>query len=86
MDRLGRGPAGLAWPWGDTGSAKFEEYREVKEGVFGSVRFLIEDPERRYYLRSWLDDIAEDDQQYRVEGGRYGLWGIRGFYSEIPHV
>ena len=85
---IASGEAQLGWRgvWGDTGSAKFEEYRQVKEGVFGSVRLLLEDPERRYYLRGWLDDIAEGDQQYRVEGGRYGLWGIRGFYSEIPHV
>jgi len=72
--------------WGDTDSAKFEEYREVAEGAFGSLRFLIEDSERRYYLEGWLDDMAEEDQQYRFRGGRYGRWGIRGFYSEIPHV
>lgn len=72
--------------WGQSGSAKFREYRDIPDGAFGSLRFLIEDAERRYYLKGWLDDLAEDDQQYRFEGGRYGRWGIRGFYSEIPHV
>ena len=72
--------------WDDNGSAKFEEYRDIPEDPFGSLRFLIEDSDRRYYFQAWLDDIAEDDQQYRFEGGRYGRWGIRGLFSEIPHT
>lgn len=72
--------------WGDTDSAKFDQYRDVHEGAFGSLRFLFEDEESRYYLRGWFDDIGENDQQYRFEGGRYGRWGIRGFYSEIPNA
>jgi MtrB/PioB family decaheme-associated outer membrane protein len=72
--------------WDDNDSAKFEEYRDIPEDPFGSLRFLIEDTDQRYYFQSWLDDIAEDDQQYRFEGGRYGRWGISGLFSEIPHT
>ena len=71
---------------GDDDSAKFEDYRDVQEGIFGSLHFLVEDADRRYYLQGWLDDIGEDDEQYRIRGGRYGRWGFRGFYSEIPHL
>jgi MtrB/PioB family decaheme-associated outer membrane protein len=72
--------------FGDTDSGKFEEYRDVQEGAFGSLHFLLEDGERRYYLQGWLDDIGERDQQYRFRLGRYGFWGVSGLYSEIPHV
>jgi MtrB/PioB family decaheme-associated outer membrane protein len=72
--------------WDDNNSAKFEEYRDIPEDPFGSLRFLIEDTDQRYYFQGWLDDIAEDDQQYRFESGRYGRWGISGLFSEIPHT
>jgi MtrB/PioB family decaheme-associated outer membrane protein len=83
----GEAEVGGLFVWDDNDSAKFEEYRDVPDGdPFGSLDFLIEDAERRYYFHAWLDDIAEDDQQYRFQSGRYGRWGIRGFYSEIPHT
>ena len=68
---------------GDTASAQFDKYREIPSGLFGAGRLLVEDKERRYYLRAWADDIAEKDQQYLLELGRYNLWGFTGSYSEL---
>jgi hypothetical protein len=83
----GEAELGGGFVWDDNDSAKFEEYRDIPdEDPFGALRFLIEDSEQRYYFQGWLDDIAEDDQQYRFETGRYGRWGISGFFSEIPHT
>ena len=70
---------------GDDGHEVFLEYREIRSAPFGGARFLIEDGDRRYYLRGRLDDIAENDQEYRFRAGRYGRWGVRGSFSEIPH-
>ncbi len=54
------GEAQVGWRgvWGDTDSAKFEEYRDIPDGAFGSLHFLFEDAERSYYLQAWLNDIA----------------------------
>jgi len=83
----GEAEFGGGFVWDDNDSAKFEEYRDIPdEDPFGSLRFLIEDIDQRYYFQSWLDDIAEDDQQYRFQAGRYGRWGISGLFSEIPHT
>jgi MtrB/PioB family decaheme-associated outer membrane protein len=71
---------------GDPDSAKFQEYRDIREDAIGALRFLLEDSEGRYYLWGRADDIGDRDQEYEFEGGRYGQWGMRGGYSEIPHV
>jgi len=70
---------------GDDGHEVFLEYREIRSAPFGGGRFLIEDDDRRYYFRGRLDDVAEDDQEYRFRTGRYGRWGVIGSFSEIPH-
>ena len=71
---------------GNEDSAKFEEYRDIRDGAIGAFRFLVEDADRRYYFWGRADDIGDEDQEYEFEAGRYGRWGLRGGYSEIPHV
>lgn len=70
---------------GDDNHEVFLGYREIRSAPFGGGQFLIEDSDRRYYFRGRLDDVAEDDQEYRFRAGRYGHWGVRGSFSEIPH-
>ena len=32
------------------------------------------------------DAVAQNDQYYGVDVGRYNTWRVRGSFSEIPHV
>ncbi len=66
-------------------SAKFEEYRDPHEGLFGAGSLLLEDPDRRHYLRLGGFDFGEDDADYFLEGGRWGRWNLFGSYSQLPH-
>ena len=85
------GPAHLSgWIQGggravsDEDSGKFEEYRDVHEGLFGAGDLLVENPNRTF-LRFGGFDIGEDDADYFFEGGRWGRWDVFGSYSQIPH-
>ena len=86
------GPIHL-WGWVETGgrlvsdehSGKFEEYRDVHEGLFGGGSVVVEDPDRAHFLRFGGFDVGEDDADYFFEGGRWGRWDVFGSYSQIPH-
>lgn len=64
-------------------SAKYLEYRDIDDGLFGSI-FL------NYYLGSYYFNvegmnIGLDDQSYLLKGGSYGVFDYSIFYDEIPH-
>ena len=64
-------------------SAKFQEYRDLEDGVYGNI-FL------NYFKSSYFFDveginIGQDDQSYLFEGGSYGTFKYSLFYDEIPH-
>jgi len=69
---------------GNPASAEFEEYRDEQQWV-GRGRFLLEDEQRRWFLRGSFSDVAQDDEHYRLELGRWGRWNLWGDYREIPH-
>src|SRR5262245_33294622 len=69
---------------GDDDSGKFEEYRDVGEGLFGGGSLMLQ-PDRRHYLRVGGFDVGEEDADYFLEGGRGGRWNLFGSYSQIPH-
>ncbi len=71
---------------GDFGSAKYGEYRELRPGIFGRGNFLLEDGERRNYLRGWLEDVGERDERYTLEAGRWGYGRLTLDYAELPHL
>ncbi len=70
---------------GDTSSSKFEEYRDLDTGFFGSVNFLIEGKEGKYFFSGSATDIAEGDQHYEARIGRYGRYRLELEYDEMPH-
>lgn len=70
----------------DWHSAKYGEYRELRPGLFGEGRFLLESPDRGWYVRGWGDDVGERDESYRLEGGRWGRYRLGFEYAEIPHA
>lgn len=70
----------------DWGSAKYEEYRDQRPGVFGEGNFLLEDPTQKYYFRGLLRDVGERDEHYSLEAGRWGRYRLELEYGELPHV
>lgn len=63
--------------------AKFNEYRDLKDGVYGNIRLKYDNDQ--YFLRLYADDIAYDTQNYKLEGGMWGKFKLYLKYNEIPH-
>jgi MtrB/PioB family decaheme-associated outer membrane protein len=74
----------VVWHSGD--EAKFEEYRDLVDGVIGNFDLLLENEEITHWLRGRGENVGYDDQRYWLEGGRYGLYEIEAFYGELPHI
>ncbi len=68
---------------GERDSSKFEEYREIPDGVSGKVR--LGHRSDRYFFDLKAKDIAEDDQYLRVRSGLYGKFKVELIYDKIPH-
>ena len=64
-------------------SAKFNEYRDLRDGVHGHIG-LHYDAEKNY-LDFRADDIGYRDQKYELEGGKRGSFSYHLSYDEIPH-
>jgi len=67
----------------DGNSAKFEEYRDLTDGVFGNA--LLDYFKGSYYFGVEGKNIGQDDQFYMLKGGDYGKFKYSFFYDEIPH-
>ena len=63
--------------------AKFNEYRDLRDGVYGHIG-LHYDAEKTY-LDFRADDIGYRDQKYELEGGKRGSVSYHLSYDEIPH-
>ncbi|MEW6002277.1 MAG: MtrB/PioB family outer membrane beta-barrel protein [Nitrospirota bacterium] len=62
--------------------AKFNEYRDIEDGVYGRFHFKYDS---NYFLDFKASDIAYDTQYYRLEGGKWGSFKYHLEYKEIPH-
>lgn len=65
--------------------SKFNEYRDIREGVGVHVGAEAGHETENFYLRGEAGNIGYRDQQYRLEGGRWGKFGVELFYDQIPH-
>ncbi|HOD35475.1 MAG TPA: MtrB/PioB family decaheme-associated outer membrane protein [Syntrophales bacterium] len=65
--------------------AKFNEYRDMREGVGVYVGAEAGSETHNSYLRGEAGNIGYRDQQYRLEGGQWGKFGVELFYDQIPH-
>ena len=63
--------------------AKFNEYRDLREGVYGHIRLHYDAEETYPDFRA--DDIGHRDQKYELGGGRPGSYSYYLGYEEIPH-
>lgn len=67
----------------DGSKAKFNEYRDVEDGVYGGIRLWKETDD--FHITLQADDILYDTQNYRIDGGNYGKYKFNLYYDEIPH-
>ncbi len=63
--------------------AKFNEYRDLRDGVYGHIDLHHEAGEN--YLDFRADHMGYKDQQYELEGGRRGSFTYYLGYNELPH-
>ena len=70
----------------DGSEARFEEYRDVPESVVvPELQFKLERKKTDYYLHFDATDVGQDDQNYRLRFGRYGLLDMEFEWDQIPH-
>jgi hypothetical protein len=50
--------------------AKFNEYRDIHDGVYGRIRLNYDTDQ--FFGKSKADDIAYETQYYRLDGGMWG--------------
>jgi MtrB/PioB family decaheme-associated outer membrane protein len=63
--------------------AKFNEYRDIRDGVYGEVKAKYDDD--KYYVDFYGRDMFYDTQRYDLEGGKWGAYKFNMDYSELPH-
>src|SRR4029450_10697223 len=72
---------------GDEEAAKFREYKDLESGLYlNNFTFMLEQPKSGFHLDAVGGGVAQNDQYYGVDVGRYNTWRVRGSFSEIPHV
>jgi MtrB/PioB family decaheme-associated outer membrane protein len=66
----------------DGNEAKFNEYRDIKDGLYGNIHLLYDS---NYFFSFNARDIGYDTQHYRLDGGKWGLFKFSLDYNEIVH-
>lgn len=67
----------------DGNEAKFNEFRDVNDGVYGSIKLNYDTDS--YFLNFKANNIGYDDQYYKLYGGAYDKFKYYLNYNEIPH-
>lgn len=66
---------------------KFEEYRDMRPGMFlGSLQLSLLNPEGTYGMSLYGTKWGFDDQHYEFNVGRLGLWDMFLEWDQTPHV
>ena len=64
--------------------SKSEEYRDMDSGAWGSA-WIRANQENNYILFEG-NNIALDDQSYKIEGGKYDHFKFTLFFDETPII
>lgn len=68
-------------------SSKFNEYRDIEEGVYlDSLELYLDSEERNHYYELRLKEITGDDRKISLSLGRRGTYRLKIEWDEIPHV
>ena len=63
--------------------AKFNEYGDIQNGLYGDVKVKYDDD--KYYADFYSSNMFYDTQSYDLEGGKWGAFKFNINYNEIPH-
>jgi len=63
--------------------AKFNEYRDIRDGVQTDIQLKVDSP--RAHALFEAKNILYRDQKYSLEGGMWDIFSIKVYYDEIPH-
>ncbi len=63
--------------------AKFNEYGDIQDGLYGDVKIKYDDD--KYYVDFYSRNMFYDTQSYNLEGGKWGAFKFNVNYDEIPH-
>jgi len=63
--------------------AKFNEYRDLQDGVYGGIKLKYDS--EKYHTDFDARDMGYDTQRYTLEGGKWGDVKFNLNYDEIPH-
>ena len=70
----------------DGASPKFEEYRDVRQGVvIGDIRLRVENLGNLYFLDLKAKDPLQDDESYRLNAGKHGRFNLGVSHDKTPH-
>lgn len=63
--------------------AKFNEYRDLKNGLYGKLRLKYDS--ENYFMKFNAKDMGYNTQSYELEGGKFSIFKMYFKYNEIPH-
>lgn len=63
--------------------AKFNEYRDIRDGVY--VGADVKGETEKYYVDLNAQDVGYKTQKYELSGGKWGSFKYYFDYTEIPH-
>ena len=78
--------AGGIHSFGERGSSKFNEYRDMDNGFVGELTLRGEKKDSPYFFDLRAKNPARDNQLYGGEFGRYGLFRLDLGWDRTPHV
>ena len=67
----------------DDQSAKFQEYRDLRDGVSADVD--LRHAQGAYHQEFTGRNLGLEDQTFKLGGGSYDRFKYKLFFSEIPH-
>jgi MtrB/PioB family decaheme-associated outer membrane protein len=66
---------------------KFEEYRDITQGLFlANLQLRVFTPDEKYSLEALGAKWGQQDQEFGLGVSRLGLWKFGFSWDEIPHV
>ncbi|MBI4842619.1 MAG: MtrB/PioB family outer membrane beta-barrel protein, partial [candidate division NC10 bacterium] len=78
--------AGGMYSFGERGSSKFNEYRDMDNGFVGELTLRGEKKDSPYHFDLRAKNPARDDQGYEGEFGRFGMFRLDLGWDRTPHV
>jgi MtrB/PioB family decaheme-associated outer membrane protein len=78
--------AGGIYSFGERGSSKFNEYRDMDNGFVGELTLRGEKKDQPYFFELGAKNPARDDQLYEGAFGQYGMFRLDLGWDRTPHV